>query len=181
MLLLLRMMKNQQPSKKKYISARFGGGDICAGGCGRVSVPRSIYCAECRDDIIEVSPPMTDHDIDVVVEVLEEQMRGETAIQDRIAEMGGVRKCGFCGRPSLPWRLYCSPKCRGRAARLGPVTFELHGVEDSLVGHARRVGLNLWTVWKRVNRGMDPIEALTTPVDRRPLHERQKRYARRTP
>lgn len=161
--------------KKSYDSARFGGGDPCAGGCGGVSVPRSIYCAECRDDTKEVPPPMTDHDLDVVTEVLAEQMRGETAIQDRIAEEG-TRECGLCGRPALPWRLYCSPRCRGRAPRVGPATFELDGIEDSLMGHARRLGLSVWTAWKRVNRGMDPIEALTTPIDERPLHERRSYY-----
>lgn len=162
-----------------YISARFGGGDPCAGGCGGVSVPRSIYCAECRDiaknDVKDVPPPMTDHDTDVVTEVLAEQMRGETTIQERIEEEG-TRECGLCGRPALPWRLYCSPRCRGRAPRVGPATFELDGIEDSLAGHARRQGLGVATVWKRVNRGMDPIEALTTPVDERPLHERRSYY-----
>lgn len=159
--------------KKKYARARFGGGDPCAGGCGSLSVPRSIYCEECKNDV-EVPPPLTDHDLDIVTEVLEEKMRGETAIQEKIAEEG-TGECGLCGRPTLPWRLYCSPRCRGRAGR-GPSTFELDGVEDSFVGHARRLGFDKRTALKRLARGMDPIEALRTPIDERPLHERRSFY-----
>lgn len=165
----------RRPPKRTYDKARFGGGDPCAGGCGHVSVPRSIYCAECRDiakyDIKDVPPPPTEHDLDVMTEVLAEQMRGETEIQDRIAEEG-TRPCGLCGRPSLPWRLYCSPGCRGRAPRLGGSTFELDGIEDSFMGHARRLGFKYQTAFKRLERGMDPIEALTTPLDERPITER---------
>ena len=157
---------------KRYDLARFGGGDPCAGGCGRVSVSRSIYCQTCKDDVEEVPPPQTDLDLEIHTEVLEEQMRDETSIQDRIEEYG-TRECGICGRPSLPWRLYCSPTCRGRAARLGPATFELDGVTDSLMGHARRLGINDSTVRKRMRKaGMTPVEALTTPLDERPLFER---------
>lgn len=156
--------------KRIYDTARYGGGDPCAGGCGDVSVPRSIYCQECKD-APKVPPPHTTHDLDVMTEVLAEQMRGETVIQDRIAEEG-TRECGLCGRPALPWRLYCCPTCRGRAARLGPATFELDGVEDSFMGHARRLGFKYQTAFKRLKRGMDPLEALTTPLDDRPITER---------
>jgi hypothetical protein len=161
--------------QKTYEKARFGGGDPCAGGCGRLSVPRSIYCEECRDiakhDIRDVPPPQTEHDLDVVTEVLEEQMRGGTSIQDRIVEEG-TGECGLCRRPTLPWRIYCSPGCRGRAARLGPALFELDGVMDSLAGHSRRCGFKKDTICQRVSRGMDPIEALTTPLDERSITER---------
>jgi len=158
--------------KKIYKPERFDGGDPCAGGCGRTSVPRSVYCQECKDVSVDTPPPETDYDLDVLTEVLEEQMRGETSIQKRLAEQG-TRPCGLCGRPSLSWRLYCSPTCRGKAARLGPVMFELDGVMDSAAGHANRRGIKYMTVFKRVSRGMDILEALTKPVDERPLFERR--------
>jgi hypothetical protein len=160
--------------KKKYEPAWPGvSGDPCAGACGGLSIPRSIYCQECKDDQEDVAPPETEHELDIYTEVLAEKMRGETTIKDKLEEQG-PRPCGLCGRPSLPWRLYCSPRCRGRAARLGPATFELDGVVDSLLGHARRIGIDDSTVRKRMRKlGMTPKEALTIPVDERPLFERR--------
>lgn len=159
-------------NRKKIFRSKFGGGDPCASGCGRLTTPQALFCEECQQSSKE-APPETDFDLDIYTEVLEEQMRGENFIQKKLEEMG-TRPCGLCGRPSLPWRVYCSPSCHGRAPRVGPATFELHGIVDSLNGHAKRIGINKRTVRLRIqNLGMDPIEALITPVDKRPLIQRR--------
>jgi hypothetical protein len=165
----------RDPGIKKH-KDEFGGGDPCAGGCGGVSIPGSIYCEQCKNDE-KIKPPRFEyeHDLEIYTEVLEEQMRDETVIQDRLAERGaGV--CGVCGRPSLPWRIYCSSVCRGVAASSRAAQFELDGVMDSLMGHARRLGIDDSTVRKRMRvAGMDPIQALVMPVDKKKsCHFRKK-------
>jgi len=116
---------------------------------------------------------VVERDLDIHIEVMEEQFRGEHRWQDRIEEEG-THPCGLCERPALPGRIYCSPRCRGRAPRIGGQVFLLDGIEASLVEHARRLGLKKDTVIKRVSRGVDPIEALMTPLDDRPLWERRQ-------
>lgn len=148
-------------------------GELCAGGCGKHTGFRKIYCEECAKHKV-VSPPETDYELDIHTEVLEEQIHGKNKIQKRLAERGpGV--CGACGRPCLPWKVYCSDACHGRAPRLGPATFELDGIVDSLLGHAARLGINEVTVRKRMRKhGMGPIEALTKPVDLKMSRRKKK-------
>jgi len=150
---------------------RFGERDACSGACGRARLPGGPYCAECRD-AKKIEPPYVERDLDLHIEVMEERVRGERRWRDRI-EKEGTHPCGLCGRPALPGRLYCSPRCRGCAPRVGGAIFVLDGIEASMVQHARRLGLKKDTVIKRVSRGMDPLEALTTPIDERPLWERR--------
>jgi len=121
-----------------------------------------LYCAECRE-AQEVKSPYTERELDMHIEVMEERLQGGTKWRDRIREKG-THTCGLCGRPALPGRLYCSPRCRGTAPRVGGVQFELDGIKASFLGHARRRGIKDKTVLLRVARGMDPIKALTTPL-----------------
>lgn len=135
-------------------------------------MPGNLLCAECRE-AEEVEPPVVERDLDIYIEVMEERLRGEHRWQDRIEEEG-THPCGLCERPALPGRLYCSTRCRGRVPRVGGRTFLLDGIEASMAEHARRFGLKQDTVFKRVSRGVDPIEALTSPIDVRPLWKRRK-------
>ena len=166
------------PVRKIHIrdGMRYGGGDPCARGCGGVSTPSSIYCESCLAALYEnhkITVPPSEHELDVVTEVLKEQIRGENKIQKALAEKG-PGKCHLCGRPSLPWRIYCSPQCRGRNPRIKKTEVEIDGVMDTFLGHARRRGICDNTYSTRIRRGMDPIEALNKPVQFRGPNKKKK-------
>lgn len=148
-----------------HVIDRFGEHDMCAGGCGRVREAQTVYCAECRD-VELVKSPYVERDLDIHIELMEERLKGKTRWKDRLGKEG-THPCRFCGRPALPGRIYCSPRCRGASRKIGGVQVVLDGVKDSLVGHARRRGIKDTTYLMRVFRGHDPIEALKKKV--RPL------------
>jgi len=134
-----------------------------------------MYCEKCHDIRLHnrkaTDLPPTEHELEVTTEVLAEQIRGETAIQDRIARLG-TGECVVCGRPTIPGRLCCSPQCRGCVARKSGIPFEHNGVVDCLRGHLKRSGISVKTYEKRVQRGLTIAQALTIP-----LHDRKALWA----
>lgn len=53
-------------------------------------------------------------------------------------------------------------------------TYVIHGIEDTLVGHARRLGVNWDVAYKRVERGATPEQALgVTPYEPQDLRDQQ--------
>jgi hypothetical protein len=138
-----------------------------------MSLPGLTLCSECRQyRDKEVHPPIEERDLDVHIEVMEEQLRGERKVQEAI-EREGTHPCAICGRPSLPGRYCCSDRCRGVARHGRGVRFVVDGVEGTLREHAERLGLKKKTVQKRIERGADVIEAFHATVDSRPLWKRR--------
>lgn len=144
-----------------HVVHRFSERDMCAGGCGRVRAADTIYCAECRN-AEEVKSPFVERDLDVHIELMEERFQGGTKWKDRLEEKG-THCCKLCGHPALPGRIYCSPRCRGAAPRVGGAKIKLDGIKASFLEHARRLGIADRTALLRVSRGMNPIEALRRP------------------
>lgn len=146
----------------------------CAGACGRMSLPGLTLCAECRQyKDKEVRPPVEERDLDIHIEVMEEQLRGERTIRESIEKKGGTRPCMICGRPSLPGRCCCSSGCRSLARSKSGFTFVVDGIEATIEEHSDRRRLKKHTVRKRIQRGASLEEALHAPVDSRPLWERR--------
>lgn len=131
-------------------------------GCGKLARPGGIYCADRR---LSAEPvPQDDGDLDIHVLTLRERLADGGPWLRRIARYG-THPCGLCGRQALPGRLYCSPGCRRAVRRQGPAEVELDGVAAPLLEHARRRGLNPSTVYRRLQLGLSPEEALMRPVD----------------
>lgn len=128
-------------------------------GCGAMARPGSIYCGECDGRTERV--PQDDSDLDVHHLTLRERLFERGKLLRRI-DRYGTGPCVSCGRPSLPGRQYCSSGCRTRGRR---GTFVIGGKEATLLEHARLFGLNPSTVYRRLQLGMTPIEAITKPID----------------
>lgn len=131
-------------------------------GCGLLARAGGIYCGRCGPP--NELTPQDDSDLDIHVLTLRERLADGGPLLRRIARYG-THDCALCQRQALPGRLYCSPSCRREARRSGPAQVELDGVAAPLLDHARRLGLNPSTVYRRLQLGLSPIEALTRPVD----------------
>jgi len=95
---------------KRFKDHRLLIGDRCAAGCGGVVTnPDSIYCNECIDSP-RVSPPPTEHDMYLVINLFEEKMRGGRTLHRRL-EREGTRPCVICGLSTFAWFLTCSDRC----------------------------------------------------------------------
>jgi hypothetical protein len=126
-----------------------------------MALPGGIYCGACDgEDVQHVA--QDDEDLDIHRLTLRERLAEGGRLLRRI-ERYGIRPCVTCGRPSVPGRQYCSSGCR--ADRKHPGIFEVGGQRATLLQHARRFGLNPSTVYRRLQLGMSPIEALTKPID----------------
>lgn len=131
-------------------------------GCGLIARPDGIYCGQCGPP--DELTPQDDSDLDIHVLTLKERLAEKGPLLRRIARYG-THPCHLCERQALPGRLYCSPGCRREAWRGKAVQVELDGVTAPLLAHARTRGLNPSTVYRRLQLGLTPIEALTKPVD----------------
>ena len=135
---------------------------LCADpACGRIARAGGIYCGRCGGSVVdEVCADGADAELGVVLLRERLQPKRQQKYVTRRLERQRPAPCLVCGHDSVPGRLYCSPHCRRQGH-----TIELDGVTGTVLEHAKRRGLAPSTVYRRLQLGRTPLEALTEPID----------------